>query len=56
MNGLGLVLLLLRRSTNIINQNTNDVNNKSEVKPDAAGFANRAEANLARSTPSFMMN
>jgi len=33
MNGLGLVLLLLRRSTNIINQNTNDVNNKSEVKP-----------------------
>ena len=54
--GLGLVLLVLCRSTNITIQNKNDVNSKSEVKPDAAGFANNAEANFGRSTPSIIMN
>ena len=56
MYGLGLVFLVLCRSTNITIQNTNDVNSKSEVKPDAAGFANNAEANFGRSTPSIIMN
>jgi len=54
--GLGLVFLVLCRSTNITIQNTNDVNSKSEIKPDAAGFANNAEANFGRSTLSIIIN